>query len=85
MIILTETQIDILGKPNFTCGRWAKLLIAAGVYEDKAKKSEYEQAVFIHWASALYELHGDNWMEEGDKIMKDIANKLVDDMTEQGA
>jgi len=85
MITLTETQIDILGKPNFACARWAKILIAAKVYEDKAKKAEYEQAVFIHWASALHDIHGDNWMEEGNKIMRGIAQKLVDDRAEQDA
>ena len=85
MIKLTENQIDILGKPNFACARWAKLLIAGKVYEDKAKKAEYEQAVFIHWASALYDLHGDNWMEAGNKIMRGVAQKLIDDREERDA
>ena len=78
MITLCKAQIEILGRPNFSCAPFAKLLIARGVYEDKEKKAEYEQAVFIHWASALYDLHGENWMEEGNKIMVSLAKEVID-------
>lgn len=70
MIKLTDDQIDILGRPNFACAQIAKLLIRAGVYEDKAKKAEYEQAVYIHWAQGLLEEHGDGWREAGLTILK---------------
>ena len=52
MIKLSNDQIDILGRPNFACAKIAKHLIAAGVYENKAKKAEYEQAVFIKQSDA---------------------------------
>ncbi len=76
MIKLTDTQVDILGRPNFHCMKVAKILIAAGDYEDKAKKAEYEQAVFIHWAYELFAVHGDNWQEEGEKILQDAAKRV---------
>lgn len=76
MITLNEDQIKILGTPNFACARIAKALIEAGVYEDKAKKAEYEQAVFIHWALSLYEQHGSGWMKEGNKIIQQHLEKL---------
>ena len=76
MIKLTEDQVSIMGKPNFACATPAKILIASGVYEDKAKKAEYEQAVFIHWALELHKEHGENWMNEGNKVLSEYANKL---------
>ena len=76
MIKLTGHQIAIMGKPNFACAGPAKLLIASGVYEDKAKKAEYEQAVFIHWALEVHKEHGENWAEEGKKILVDLAQGM---------
>lgn len=76
MIKLTEDQITIMGKPNFACATPAKILIASGEYEDKAKKAEYEQAVFIHWALGLHELYGENWAKKGNKIIASLVEKL---------
>lgn len=75
MITLTDNQIAILGNPNFACARISKFLIEMGIYEDKAKKAEYEQAVYIHWASNLLDKYGDNWRGEGDKIIGDLLQK----------
>lgn len=75
MIKLTKNQIDILGRPNFACAQVAKLLIAFKLYEDKESKAEYEQAVYIHWASDLLEKHGDDWKAEGNKIIKELCDK----------
>lgn len=77
-ITLTKNQIWILGRPNFACAGVAKLLIAGELYEDVAKKAEYEQAVYIHWASNLLDKHGDNWWEEGNQILKDLCKQLVE-------
>ena len=77
MIKLTDDQIAIMGKPNFSCAGPAKLLIASGVYEDKAKKAEYEQAVFIHWALEVHKEHGENWAEEGKKILVGLAKGIA--------
>lgn len=76
MIKLTTNQVLILGRPNFLCAREAKLLIAAGIYEDKENKAEYEQAVFIHWASGLLEKHGDEWGKVGAEILNVCAENL---------
>jgi len=75
MIHLNEQEIFILGRPNFACARMAKLLISSGLYEDKAKKAEYEQAVFIHWAMDLYGKHGDKWTYKADEILQDLNEK----------
>ncbi|MBL4664293.1 MAG: hypothetical protein JKY22_12250 [Flavobacteriaceae bacterium] len=76
MIKLSSEEISILGRPNFACANVAKILIASNVYEDKEKKAEYEQAVYIHWASGLLIKHGKNWREEGDKILNEEVKKL---------
>ena len=72
MIKLTDDEIFILGRPNFACAHVAKLLIKAGVYEDKAQKAEYEQAVFIHWASGLLEKHGSDWKRKSQYLLDDL-------------
>ncbi|QBC44424.1 hypothetical protein [Iodobacter fluviatilis] len=76
MIKLSDTQIDILGRPNFARTQIAKLLIAAGIYEDKAKKAEYEQAVFIHWAMALLNEHGEKWREVAQAKLAEYDEKI---------
>ena len=76
MIKLNDDEIQILGTPNFASAFNAKLLIKAGVYEDKAEKAEYEQAVFIHWALNLYEQHGNGWKTEGNKILNQCHKKI---------
>lgn len=76
MVELDENQISIMGRPNFACARMAKLLIAAGLYEDKEKKAEYEQAVFIHWSLELLKTHGDKWADEAEKILQECAIKV---------
>jgi hypothetical protein len=75
MIKLNEQEVSILGMPCFRCAGIAKLLIEAEVYENKAQKAEYEQAVFMHWAMTLYKEHGENWREEASKILKVYGNK----------
>ena len=74
MIKLSDSQIAIMGKPNFSCAQPARVLIDAGIYEDKAKKAEYEQAVFIHWAMGLHDEHGDNWSDAGVAILKECLD-----------
>ena len=70
MIKLNDDEIQILGTPCFASAGMAKLLIKAGIYEDKEKKAEYEQAVFAHWAWDLYAYHGSNWKKEADIILR---------------
>jgi hypothetical protein len=79
MIELSNNQISILGKPNFACAPIAKLLIKHSIYEDKENKAEYEQAVFIHWASDLLEKFGDGWVDEAKRIIDKLleAESLI--------
>jgi len=79
VIKLNDDEIQILGTPCFASARFAHLLIGAGIYEDKAKKAEYEQAVFAHWGLALYKEHGENWKVEADKILKECAAKVKEE------
>ncbi len=76
MITLSQDEIDIMGRPNFSCAGIAKILIAAGIYADLAKKAEYEQAVYIHWALSLKDQYAENWRIEGGKILDDCIKKL---------
>lgn len=75
MIKLSTDEIEILGRPNFACAQVAKLLIASGLYEDKGRKVEYEQAVYIHWASDLIVEHGNDWKRQAGKILSNLIDK----------
>ncbi len=77
MIQLSESEIAILGRPNFACAGIAKVLIDHGVYEKGAAKAEYEQAVYIHWASNLLKEHGENWKLHGNNIIRDLLEESI--------
>jgi len=79
MVRLNDDEIQILGTPCFSCAGTAKLLIKAGLYEDKAKKAEYEQAVFAHWGLGLYKKHGENWREEAGKVITECVAKIKEE------
>lgn len=79
MIELTEDEIEIFGKPNFATAPYAKLLIGAGVYKDGGSKAEYEQAVFMHWASGLLKEHGENWRKVAGDILLECSTKTRPD------
>lgn len=72
-IELSDTDIEILGTVCFVAAPIAKALIAAGIYENKASKAEYEQAVFIHWALGLRDEHGDEWRHAGHAILSELS------------
>jgi transposase len=71
MIKLSDDEITILGRPNFLCAQITKVLIECGVYEKGTDSAEYEQAVYIHWASNLLKEHGVNWRKVANKILKE--------------
>ena len=75
-IELTSIEIEIMGKPNFACARVARLLIDSGLYKKGPEKAEYEQAVFIHWALLLKDLHGDDWKTHGENILNECHQNL---------
>lgn len=74
MIELNDITREILGRPNFRCAAIAQRLSELGLYEVK-EKAEDEQAVAIHWMLSLYEKHGDNWKDEGEKILSHQIRK----------
>jgi len=76
MIELSKEQISVLGRPNFACARIAQVLIRTGVYAPVRANAEYEQAVFIHWASGLVEQHGEKWAEVADRLLCDYERKF---------
>jgi len=77
IIELSEDEVWVLGRPNFACSQVAKILIEAGVYKKGPSKAEYEQAVWIHWASDLLDTHGSNWKIEGNNQIKELAAKAL--------
>ena len=79
-IELTNDEIEIFGKPNFACAHYARILIAAGVYKAAGNKAEYEQAVFMHWASELLKVHGKNWRDVGKKQLRKYLSSINDDI-----
>ena len=71
MFELNEQTRFILGRPNFWCGSVARILRLTG--KQIPNKAEEEQAAVIHWMLCLYELHGDNWRAEGEKLLKEAT------------
>ncbi len=62
MITLDEQTLFILGRPNFKCARVGQKLIAAKVYAPyptPGGKSEYEQAITIHWYMSMRDKWGE--------------------------
>ncbi|MBL4797210.1 MAG: hypothetical protein JKY50_07340 [Oleispira sp.] len=81
-IMLSPIQIQLFGRPNFSCAQLANMLIAGGIYAEGPPKAEYKQAVFIHWSSKLYEEFGDDWAEKGNKLLKEIELKIIKEAKE---
>lgn len=67
MIELNEQTRWILGRPCFAVIRICETLRRMGYTINR--RAEDEQAAAIHWMLCLYEQHGDNWRDEGDKIL----------------
>ena len=68
MIEFNEHTEFILGRPNFWCAGIANRLRKQG--KQIATKAEAEQAAVIFWMLQQYEKYGDNWREEGEKLLK---------------
>lgn len=82
MIELSKEQISVLGRPNFACARIAQVLIRTEVYAPVRACAEYEQAVFIHWASRLVEKHGEKWAEVADALLVDYQREFQDKVSQ---
>src|SRR5258708_14670611 len=58
---LTPELREVLGWPNFKCGPFAHLMVAAGA--EIKPKAEDEQAAVLHWLIKLVLKHGEKWNE----------------------
>lgn len=65
---LTEELAEILGRPNFTCGKIAHAYRDGGGHKIPPK-AEAEQAFVLHRFVKLQAEHGDSW--------KNIANAEI--------
>lgn len=64
---LPQAQKEILGMPNFMCGKAARRLSEMGFI--CAKKAEEEQALVIHLALKFYKEYGESWLKELNNYM----------------
>jgi hypothetical protein len=71
-IELNEHTRAILGRPNFACMRIAHQLRKMG--HEIPNKAEEEQATVLWWMLNLYLEHGDQWQEEGARILENADN-----------
>ena len=65
---------DILGRPCFTLGSLARLLIEQGAYEGR-RKAEDEQAVALHFMLRMYLNYGENWVKEANEVIAILKEK----------
>lgn len=56
---LTPELQHVLGRPNFWCAQYARVMRAAGV--EIECRAETEQAYVLHWLVKLVLDHGENW------------------------
>lgn len=54
--------INILGRPNFTCGPIAVML--RGLGWEIERKAEVEQATVLHWLLGLYLVNSKTWPDD---------------------
>ena len=80
---LNPDLIDILGRPNFTCIRIAKLLRLSGI--DIAAKAEAEQATVIHYLLGFYLKHGSQWAKKADEDLEHRRLSVLATLSEKGA
>lgn len=71
---LNEDLAEILGRPNFTCGQLAHLMVKVGDAEIPLK-AEAEQAAVIFKLLGFYAAHGADW--------KKAASDWIDDMIDR--
>ena len=74
-ITLTKEQIEVFGRPNFSCSSIARILVSKCVYAEIPPRSENEQAVAIHFMSSMLEKYGSNWKIEAEKVLKKLNAK----------
>lgn len=65
---LSEDEKNILGRPNFTCGRIAERLRNLGF--DCKPKAEEEQALVIFTMLEFFKTAGKDWPEKMNEFLK---------------
>lgn len=73
-IALDKEVRFILGRPNFWCSPFAKMLRKRGF--EIAFKAEDEQAAVIHWMLNIYFEHGKEWRNVVDRIVREETKEL---------
>ena len=66
---ITEDEMFIMGRPNFTLANIANRLRTIGV--EIKSKSEDEQAVVIYTMLQFYKEYGADWREKINQFLKD--------------
>ena len=66
---LSEDEKNILGRPNFACGKAAHRMREMGF--DVPEKAEKEQALVIFTALEFYKEHGTDWAEKFNEFLKE--------------
>lgn len=72
---LTPELREVLGWPNFKCGPFAHLMVAAGA--EIKPKAEDEQAAVLHWLIKLVLKHGDKWNEAATADLSAMRDKVA--------
>lgn len=73
---LNADLIEILGRPNFTCGRIAATFRAAG--RTIKTRAEDEQAFVLHWLLGLYLKHGAEWRDRAEEELRAATNAAME-------
>jgi hypothetical protein len=74
-LTLSEDEKDILGRPNFACGRIAERMRQMGF--DCNRKSEDEQALVIFTMLQFHKEYGKDWTDEMNEYLNPKTIKEV--------
>lgn len=66
---LSEDEKNILGRPNFACGKAAHRMREMGF--DVPEKAEKEQALVIFTALEFHKEHGTDWAKKFNDFLKE--------------
>lgn len=65
---LSDAEKNIMGRPNFACGRIAERMRQMGF--DCPRKAEHEQSLVIFTMLQFYKEYGEDWGSEMEKCLK---------------
>lgn len=67
-LTLSDDEKNIMGRPNFACGKIAHRMRAMGF--EVAEKAEEEQALVIWAMLEFYKEHGKDWSDKMNEFLK---------------